>query len=186
MNPRSPIHLPARLAARLGLHADDGLTPAQRGARLLAATIPTARGPRATPAVSRLADQLGVDLADVPGTGAGGRISEADVRAAAPRASSAAGPALSPERRTAIAINNRDQVAETKVRDLADSLAVDLREVYAAGVTGATGMPTEADVRAHAARNGPTVAPASAQDDPRDSAAYRAWSRCFTRGGGLA
>ena len=171
--------LPARVLARLGLHADDGLTPAQRGARVLAA-IPATRGPRATPAVSRLADQLGVDLAGVPGTGVGGRISEADVRAAAPR------PPVSAERMAAMAINNRHEVAETRVRDLADSLRVELRDVYAAGVTGPAGMPSEADVRAHAARNGLTLAPASGQDDPRDSAAYAAWSRCFTAGGGLA
>ena len=185
MNPRAPIQIPARLAARLGVGAGDGLTPAQRGARLLAA-IPTRRGPRATAAVSRLASELGVDLADVRGTGAGGRITTGDVRAATPRVPAAASPALSPERRAAIATNNRDQPADTKVRDLANSLAVDLRDVYAAGVSGPAGMPSEADVRAHAARNGLTLAPAGAQEDPRDSVAYRAWSRCFTKGGGLA
>jgi pyruvate/2-oxoglutarate dehydrogenase complex dihydrolipoamide acyltransferase (E2) component len=42
--------------------------------------------PQATPAVRQLAKELGVDLAVVRGTGPGGRITEADVRSAAPRA----------------------------------------------------------------------------------------------------
>jgi pyruvate dehydrogenase E2 component (dihydrolipoamide acetyltransferase) len=43
-----------------------------------------ARRVQATPLVRRLADELGVELAAVRGTGAGGRITEQDVRAAAP------------------------------------------------------------------------------------------------------
>jgi pyruvate dehydrogenase E2 component (dihydrolipoyllysine-residue acetyltransferase) len=50
---------------------------------------PAARAapPQATPAVRQLAKEQGVDLAAVRGTGPGGRITEADVRAAAPRRS---------------------------------------------------------------------------------------------------
>ncbi len=40
-------------------------------------------GPAATPATRRLARELGVDLAAVSGTGPGGRVTDADVRAAA-------------------------------------------------------------------------------------------------------
>jgi pyruvate dehydrogenase E2 component (dihydrolipoamide acetyltransferase) len=43
-----------------------------------------ARRVQATPLVRRLADELGVELPAVRGTGAGGRITEQDVRAAAP------------------------------------------------------------------------------------------------------
>lgn len=43
----------------------------------------------ATPAVKQLADQLGVNLANINGTGPGGRISETDVRAVAPAAPTA-------------------------------------------------------------------------------------------------
>ncbi len=43
--------------------------------------------PQATPAVRRIAKELGVDLGSLRGTGPGGRITEADVRAAGPRGS---------------------------------------------------------------------------------------------------
>jgi pyruvate dehydrogenase E2 component (dihydrolipoamide acetyltransferase) len=49
------------------------------------ATAPDA-APQATPAVRRLAKELAVDLAAVRGTGPGGRITESDVRGAAPDA----------------------------------------------------------------------------------------------------
>jgi len=47
--------------------------------------------PRATPLVRRIAQELGVDLAVVAGTGPGGRITEEDVRAAAAGAAPAEG-----------------------------------------------------------------------------------------------
>ena len=46
-------------------------------------------GANATPAVKKLANDLGVDLSRIAGTGPGGRISETDVRAKAPLAPSA-------------------------------------------------------------------------------------------------
>jgi len=53
------------------------------GAPASAAAPPTGLPSAATPATRRLARELGVDLARVPGTGPGGRISDEDVRAAA-------------------------------------------------------------------------------------------------------
>ena len=41
------------------------------------------RAVRATPLVRRIAQELGVDLATVAGTGPGGRVTEEDVRRAA-------------------------------------------------------------------------------------------------------
>ena len=64
-----------------------------------AVTAPAARGSfnnsgaNATPAVKQLADQLGVNLATITGTGPGGRISETDVRAVAPKQAAATAPA---------------------------------------------------------------------------------------------
>lgn len=54
-----------------------------RAARTAAAAAP-ARTTYATPVVRGLARKLGVDLASVKGTGAAGRITPTDVRAAAP------------------------------------------------------------------------------------------------------
>jgi pyruvate dehydrogenase E2 component (dihydrolipoamide acetyltransferase) len=101
----------------------------------------TAPGPArpsapATPAARRLARELGVDLARVGGSGPGGRVVEADVRAAAERPGppQAAGPRLEPitPMRRAIADRLRDNLAttaqltltcEADVTDLADKLA---------------------------------------------------------------
>jgi len=66
------------------------------------APAPSVQGPsgkvQATPLVRRVAQELGVDLATVVATGGGGRITEADVRAAAGSEASA-GPAQANERR---------------------------------------------------------------------------------------
>jgi len=57
----------------------------QSRGRSPAGTVPTHRV-QVTPLVRRIAEELGVDLAAVTGTGPGGRITEEDVRAAATRA----------------------------------------------------------------------------------------------------
>lgn len=62
---------------------------------------PRSDAPRATPAARRLARELGVDISLVPGSGPGGRISEADVRRFAEARSAA--PASTPSRQPAAA-----------------------------------------------------------------------------------
>src|SRR5690606_38751748 len=54
--------------------------------------------PLAVPAVRRLARELGVDLSQVTPTGAEGRLTEADIRAAAAARGSNTGPTVAPER----------------------------------------------------------------------------------------
>jgi pyruvate/2-oxoglutarate dehydrogenase complex dihydrolipoamide acyltransferase (E2) component len=56
----------------------------ERAAGAAGPSAPAAR-PAASPAARRVARDLGVDLASVEGSGAGGRITEEDVRAAAAR-----------------------------------------------------------------------------------------------------
>ncbi len=56
--------------------------PAIPGLAAAAASAAPAQGVLATPAVRKLAGELGLDLASVPGTGPGGRITEEDLRAA--------------------------------------------------------------------------------------------------------
>ena len=69
-------------------------TGAKTAPEAVAATPPPERGtPIASPSARRLARELGVDLAQVSGSGPGGRVVEADVRAAATEAPTIA-PAL--------------------------------------------------------------------------------------------
>jgi pyruvate dehydrogenase E2 component (dihydrolipoamide acetyltransferase) len=64
--------------------------PGETSMRDSSAAEPVERGRvRATPLVRRLAQELGVDLAAISATGAGGRVTEQDVRTAASSASTA-------------------------------------------------------------------------------------------------
>ena len=87
--PAKPVPTPPAPAAV----AMPAATPAEHGGRSQSAAVATAAVVEpAGPAVRRLARELGVDLARVRGSGAGGRIVREDVIAAV-RQASAAGPA---------------------------------------------------------------------------------------------
>ncbi|HET8560062.1 MAG TPA: dihydrolipoamide acetyltransferase family protein [Marmoricola sp.] len=103
-----------------------------------------------SPLVRRLAEELGVPLATVTGTGSGGRITRADVRraAASPRTPE---PVPARGRRPAVR-------ATPYARRLAGELGVDLASV----VTGDGAPVTAADVRAAAAPAAPPAGPAAA------------------------
>jgi pyruvate dehydrogenase E2 component (dihydrolipoamide acetyltransferase) len=108
----------------------------------------------ASPFARRLAGQLGVDLANVVGSGPRGRVTETDIRAAAeaPSPNGAEAPAAA----QAAPAGGR-VVASRIARRLATELGVD---VAAARGTGPNGRIVEADVRALAAT--PVEAPAQA------------------------
>ncbi|MBI4609317.1 MAG: 2-oxo acid dehydrogenase subunit E2 [Candidatus Rokubacteria bacterium] len=104
------VHVKPGEAVKVGsvLITFDGAEAEPRGVKL-APPSPAAAPPRpapvegrrppvaATPAMRRVARELGVDLSAVTGTGPGGRITEADIRAAAGRvAPTPVGPALRP------------------------------------------------------------------------------------------
>lgn len=90
----------------------------------------------ASPAARRLAKELGIDLAQVRGSGPEGRITEADVqRAAEERAKGAAPPAPAPA----------EVLASPMARTLAREHGIDLAQVKG---TGAGGRITEKDVLA--------------------------------------
>jgi len=127
-----------------GLAAPAAVAAATPGATTAA---PAAEGDggriAATPAARRLAQELGVDLTAVTGTGPGARITEADVQgyqAAASTAPSGAGP------------------ASPLARKLAESLGVDLAMVQG---TGPGGRITREDVEAAASK--PAASPPTAQ-----------------------
>src|SRR5574341_1719247 len=66
----APISVPGPSTPSLGLRPPAPETPAAKG-----------EGRFYSPAVRRLADQLGIDLEAVPGTGEGGRVTRQDVEA---------------------------------------------------------------------------------------------------------
>jgi pyruvate dehydrogenase E2 component (dihydrolipoamide acetyltransferase) len=103
---------------------------------------PAARVPTPAPMVRRLAADLGVDLAEVSGTGLHGRITRDDVLRAAPPAAPAA-----PTGQVGLV------AATPYARRLAGELGVDL----AAVTPGVAGGPIRADDVRHAA-NGPATA----------------------------
>ncbi len=92
--------------AHHGMASSDRPTSAPREAAESGQVAPPKRGDApggavlATPVVRKLAKDLGVDLADVPGTGPGGRVTEEDVRrAGGPKAPSAPPPPSATEER---------------------------------------------------------------------------------------
>lgn len=93
-----------------------------------------AAGPKAAPAIRRLARELSVDLANLHGSGPGGTIAEADVRQAAERDGKGEGEPLRGPRRS-----------------MARAMAEASREVVPATVTD------DADVTRWLARDDPTV-----------------------------
>jgi pyruvate dehydrogenase E2 component (dihydrolipoamide acetyltransferase) len=105
-------------------------SPEQAAAAIAATAAET--GISATPVARRLADELGVQIDSVEGTGPHGRVTQADVRRMV-------------EERSARAETGQGRVrASPKARQLAKELGVELRAV--AG-TGADGLVTSDDVR---------------------------------------
>ena len=103
------------------------------------------RRPAASPAARRLAAELGVDLADVEGTGPRGRITEGDVTAQAAKAKTEDQP-------------RRRQPSSPAARRLAGELGVDIDAVEG---TGPGGRITREDVEraAEAAESTPAAEP---------------------------
>jgi pyruvate/2-oxoglutarate dehydrogenase complex dihydrolipoamide acyltransferase (E2) component len=83
---------------------------------LLQAPSPAAGRVQATPLVRRVAQELGVDLAAVTPTGAGGRVTEEDVRAAAGGASNSLLQGRAPEGRREKVRGVRRQIVEHLAR----------------------------------------------------------------------
>jgi pyruvate dehydrogenase E2 component (dihydrolipoamide acetyltransferase) len=114
--------------------ASAAATAAPAAASGAATTAPAAEGDgervAATPAARRLAQELSVDLANVTGTGPGGRITEADVQGY--KAEAGAAP-------------TSGVPASPLARKLAESLGVDLSKVRG---TGPGGRVTREDVEA--------------------------------------
>ncbi len=137
----------------------EDVPPADESAPVVTSAAPRRERVRATPVARRMAEEAGIDLAAVPGSGPGGQVTKADVARylAAQEASSTDGTS-SPEHTTALPEEFAD-VASLSVRRLAADFNVNLREVaqgrplsqltrfdvlaYVAQQKGLTFLPTE-------------------------------------------
>lgn len=111
----------------------------------------------ASPAARRIAQEKGIDLALVPGTGPGGRITELDIMNYQPPEAAPAAPS---------APGGGDVLASPLAKKLAEQLGVDLARVKG---TGPGGRITKEDVEAAAAAPAP-AAPPPASAAPRQPA----------------
>lgn len=124
--------------ARLGEPAETTATPSAPATSETTAAAPRPAAIIASPAAKRLARELGVDLANVKGTGPGGRIVEADVRQAA-------------------SVGGNGQAAAAEPLDVSRRLmATRLRDWLA--TTAQFTLTTEVDVTALAAQRPPWAA----------------------------
>ena len=130
-------------AAQPAVTSPEPATPAATQAAGQTATIMPGGRIKSSPAARRLAGELGVDIAQLQGTGPGGRIVEADVRSGA-----AAAPRAAPSSPIA--------------RRLARELGVDLGAVNG---TGPGGRITKEDVESAAAPAAATSAAGAARAD---------------------
>ena len=154
------------------------------------ATTPPALGPVAehspvtSPIVRHLAEQSGLDLAALRGTGPGGTVTRADVeRAARRRQDEASSPQPTPRRPAIQRVARRQAPAAGRVRSsplarrLANELRIDLTAVPGSGPHGSV---IERDVRRFTAQSGDTgPAPATAED--RQTAMRRAIGALMAR-----
>jgi pyruvate dehydrogenase E2 component (dihydrolipoamide acetyltransferase) len=119
-----------------------------------AAPAPVSSGPvNASPIARRMAEQLGVDLSLVKGSGAGGQIMKEDVEAFA------AGKSQAP-----VATEGGRIIATPAAKKLAQDKQVDLRQVKGSGPEGRIVM---ADVNTHAATAPQQPAPVAPAPQPQ-------------------
>ena len=85
---KTTVEIPSPAGGKVSqiLVAEGEVVPVGTLLVVIGGDAPARAAPQATPAVRQVAKELGVDLGGVRGTGPDGRITEADVRSAAPRA----------------------------------------------------------------------------------------------------
>ncbi len=142
-----------------------------------AAATPAADGPAATPTAKKLAEQNGIDLAGVTGTGPKGKITKEDVEAAIAKGGSApastaapvtAAPAPAPA--VAPATSGERVIASPLAKRIAADKGIDLALVKG---TGPNGRIVKEDVESFtpSAAAAPAAAPAPAASAPAPAAA---------------
>lgn len=143
----------------------------------------------APPSARRLARELGVDITDVSGTGPGGRISDADVRAhakggdepsepaagepTAPETEAATGGAETAPATSQPAASRQQTLAVPATRRVAQELGVDLDAVPTDETRDGEAFVTAEQVRAFAENGQPAQAPAAASNGAATEAGAR-------------
>ncbi|MFN3988782.1 MAG: 2-oxo acid dehydrogenase subunit E2 [Erythrobacter sp.] len=130
------------------------------------AAAPSADGPAATPTARRLAEQSGIDLASLIGTGPKGKITREDVEAAIAKGGgavaappAAAPPAASAAPAPAPAASGQRIIASPLAKRIAADKGIDLALVKG---TGPNGRIVRADVEGFDPASAPQPAPAAA------------------------
>ncbi|MBA4008906.1 MAG: pyruvate dehydrogenase complex dihydrolipoamide acetyltransferase [Erythrobacter sp.] len=154
--------------ARLAVEGEEA-APAPAPA---AAEAPAADGPAATPTAKKMAEQAGIDLAGVTGTGPKGKITKEDVEAAiaegggspapAPAPTPAAAPAAAP------AASGERIIASPLAKRIAADKGIDLAQIKG---TGPNGRIVKEDVETFTpSAAAPAAAPAPAASTPAPAA----------------
>ncbi|MCM0001081.1 MAG: 2-oxo acid dehydrogenase subunit E2, partial [Erythrobacter sp.] len=154
--------------ARLTVEGEEA-APAPAPAPAPAEEVPAADGPSATPTAKKMAEQAGIDLAGVTGTGPKGKITKEDLEAAiskgggAPTPAPAAAPAPAPP---PVASGQRI-IASPLAKRIAADKGIDLSQVKG---TGPNGRIVKEDVESFTPAAAAPAAPAPATSAPAPAA----------------
>jgi pyruvate dehydrogenase E2 component (dihydrolipoamide acetyltransferase) len=159
--------------ARLAVEGE-AAAPAPASAAEAPVEAPAAEGPAATPTAKKMAEQAGIDLASVTGTGPKGKITKEDVEAAIVKGGGtpvAAAPATAPAAPRAVFEPNDERIiASPLAKRIAADRGINLALVKG---TGPNGRIVKEDVEnfTPSAAAAPAAAPAPAASAPAPAAA---------------
>jgi pyruvate dehydrogenase E2 component (dihydrolipoamide acetyltransferase) len=154
--------------ARLAVEGEEA-SPAPAPAP--AAEAPATDGPAATPTARKIAEQAGIDLASLTGTGPKGKITKEDVEAAIVKngGSPAPAPASAPATPAAVFEPNGERIiASPLAKRIAADKGIDLAQVKGSGPNGRI---VKEDVESFTPSAAPAAAPAPAPAAPTAAAA---------------
>ncbi|ODS99664.1 MAG: pyruvate dehydrogenase complex dihydrolipoamide acetyltransferase [Erythrobacter sp. SCN 62-14] len=161
--------------ARLAMEGEESApppAPPSEPAQTAPPPAPAAEGPAATPTARKLAEQNGIDLASLTGTGPKGKITKEDVEAAiaagggAPAPTPSPAPAASPAPKSSA--SGERIIASPLAKRIAADKGIDLALVKG---TGPNGRIVREDVESFDPASAPASAAAQAQSEPKPSAA---------------
>lgn len=161
--------------ARLAMEGEESApppAPPSQPAQTAPPPAPAAEGPAATPTARKLAEQNGIDLASLTGTGPKGKITKEDVEAAiaagggAPAPTPSPAPAASPAPKSSA--SGERIIASPLAKRIAADKGIDLALVKG---TGPNGRIVREDVESFDPASAPAPAAAQAQSEPKASAA---------------